>query len=136
MAQVVSMLLMEALEIPNRNHVPKGFTLLEVLITVIILTVGIVAILWAFSAGMYATTDIENVDLALNIAQAKMEEIKNTPFANLQDSGPGADPNFANFNVTVNVAEGQNPMQADVTVAWQVKGGQTSISLTTLITNY
>lgn len=114
----------------------KGFTLLEVLITVIILTVGIVAILWAFSAGMYATTDIENVDLALNIAQAKMEEIKNTPFANLQDYGPTADPNFANFNVSVNVAEGQSPMQVDVTVAWQVKGGQTSISLTTLITNY
>lgn len=136
MAQAVFMSPMEAPEMPNLNHVPKGFTLLEVLITVIILTVGIVAILWAFSAGMYATTDIENVDLALNIAQAKMEEIKNTPFANLEDSGPTADPNFANFNVTVNVAEGQNPMQVDVTVAWQVKGGQTSISLTTLITNY
>lgn len=114
----------------------KGFTLLEVLITVIILTVGIVTILWAFSAGMYATTDIENVDLALNIAQSNMEEIKNTSFANLQDSGPTADPNFANFNVSVNVAEGQNPMQVDVTVAWQVKGGQASISLATLITNY
>ncbi len=114
----------------------RGFTLLEVLIALIILTIGVTAIIWAFSAGMYATTDVENVDLALNIAQAKMEQIKNTPFANLQDSGPTADPNFANFNVSVNVAEGQNPMQVDVTVAWNVKGGSTNITLTTLVANY
>ncbi len=114
----------------------KGFTLLEVLIATIILTVGMIAILWAFNTGLFATTDVENVDLALNIAQAKMEQIKNTPFASLADSGPTADSNFPNFNLTVNVAEGQNPMQIDVTVAWQVKGGQTSITLTTLVANY
>lgn len=114
----------------------KGFTLLEVLIALIILTIAVTTLIWAFSSGIYAATDIENVDLALNIAQSNMEEIKNTPFANLQDYGPAADQNFANFNVSVNVAEGQNPMQVDVTVAWQVKGSQTSISLTTLITNY
>lgn len=115
---------------------PKGFTLLEVLIATVILTVGVAAIIWAFSAGMYATTDIENVDLALNIAQAKMEEIKNTPFVSLVDSGPTADANFSRFSTTVNVAEGQNPMQVDVTVAWNVKGGSTNITLTTLVANY
>lgn len=114
----------------------RGFTLLEVLIATIILTVGIVALMWAFSSGIYAVGDIENVDSALNIAQAKMEQIKNTPFASLADSGPTADSNFPNFNLAVNVAEGQNPMQVDVTVAWQVKGGQTSITLTTLVANY
>jgi type II secretion system protein I len=114
----------------------NGFTLLEVLIATIILSVGIVALMWAFSSGIYATGDIENVDLALNIAQAKIEQIKNTPFASLADSGPTADSDFSNFNVAVNVAEGQNPMQVDVTVAWQVKGGQTSVTLTTLIADY
>jgi prepilin-type N-terminal cleavage/methylation domain-containing protein len=114
----------------------RGFTLLEVLIAVLIFTVSTVAIIWAFSLGMYATTDIENVDLALNIAQAKMEEIKNTPFAGLADNGPTTDPDFPSFNVTVNVAESQNPMQTDVTVAWNVKGGQTSIALTTLVADY
>ncbi len=119
----------------------KGFTLLEVLIATIILTVGVIAICGAFNAGIFASADIENVDLALNIAQAKMEEIKNTPFADLADSGPvpaDSDPasSLARFNVTVDVAEGQNPMQVDVTVAWDVKGGQTDITLTALIADY
>jgi len=96
----------------------------------------VVAIIWALNSGIYATSDVENVDLALNIAQAKMEEIKNTAFGSLADSGPTADVNFPRFSTTVNVAEGQNPMQVDVTVAWEVKGGQTSIVLTTLVANY
>jgi len=114
----------------------SGFTLLEVLLALLLLTGSVVAICWAHSTGMYASADIENVDLALNIAQAKMEDIKNTPFASLADSGPTPDANFPNYNVTVNVAEGQNPMQVDVTVAWNVKGGQTNVLLTTLVANY
>ncbi len=114
----------------------KGFTLLEVLIATVIFTIGVTAIIWAFNLGMFASSDIENVDLALNIAQAKMEQIKNTAFGSLSDSGPTADANFPRFSTAVNVAEGQNPMQVDVTVARNVKGGSTSITLTTLVANY
>jgi len=114
----------------------KGFTLLEILITIIILTIGVTALASAFSSGLLSSTDVEDVDLALNIAQAKMEEIKNTAFASLTDSGPTADANFSNFNVTVDAAEGDNPMQVDVTVAWNAKGGQPSITLTTLVVDY
>ncbi len=114
----------------------RGFTLLEVLITLIILTVGVIAISRAISTGIFVSADVENVDLALSIARAKMEEIKNTDFASLADSGPTADANFSNFNVTVDVAEGQNPMQVDVTAAWNVKSGQTSMTLTTLVADY
>ncbi len=113
-----------------------GFTLLEVIITIIILTIGVIAIISAFNSGIFASSDVENVDLALNIAQGKMEELRTQAFASLADSGPTADPNFQNFNVSVNVAEGQNPMQVDVAVNWNVKGGQTGITLTTLVADY
>jgi len=114
----------------------KAFTLLEVMIATIVLTIGVIAITWAFSAGLYATTDVEDVDLALNIAQAKMEDIKNTAFDSLADSGPAADPNFSDFSTTVNVAEGDDPMQIDVTVSWNAKGGTASVVLTTLMADY
>jgi len=118
----------------------KGFTLLEVLIATVIFTIGVIAIIWALNSGIYATSDIENVDLALNIAQANMETIKNQNFADIDTdaeiSSIVSNLGFSGLTVSGDVAEGQNPMQVDVTVAWQVKGGQTSISLTTLITDY
>lgn len=121
---------------PRALTVKDGFSLLEIMLALLIFTAGVIAITWAFSAGMSATSDIENIDLALNIAQAKMEGIRNTPFANITDSGPAADPSFSNFNTAVNVGEGQNPMPVDVTVVWNVKGGQANVTLTTLVASY
>jgi prepilin-type N-terminal cleavage/methylation domain-containing protein len=114
----------------------NGFTILEVLIALVAFVTGVVMIAWAISAGIFASTDIEGTDLALNIARANMEIIKDTAYAGLADSGPAADPNFSDFDVTVDVAEGQNPMQVDVTVTRDVKGGQTSLVLTTLVADY
>ncbi len=112
-----------------------GFTLIEILITIVIITVGIIALSEAFNKGQLVLSDIENVRTAMNIAQEKMEEVSNTFFGSLSDSGPAADPDFPSFNVTVDVAEGQNPMQVDVTVAWQAKGGQASATLATLVSD-
>jgi type IV pilus assembly protein PilV len=118
--------------IHSRN---QGFTLLEILITVVLLTVGVLALSQAFSTTLLTSTDAESVDLGLNIAQAKMEELKNTAFSSLASSGPTADSNFPNFNMTVTVT-GADPKQIDVTAAWNVKGGSTSVGLTTLRANY
>lgn len=123
-----------------RRTMKKGFTLLEVLISLIILVVGVIAIIWAFSSGIFASTDVENVDLALNIAQANMETIKDKAFADIDTdieiSSLVSNQGFSDFTVTGDVAEGNNPMQVDVTVAWNVKGGQTNVTLTTLVVDY
>ena len=117
--------------------IPKrGFSLLEFMIAMIIFTAGLIAVVQAFNAGFLSSEDASNVDLALNIAQAKMEQIKNSSFSSIADSGPAADANFSNFNLTVNAAEGQNPMRVDVTVNWNVKGGQANVALTSMVTNY
>jgi len=121
----------------------KGFTLLEILITIIVLTIGTIALMQAFSTGLLASTDVENVDLALNIAQAELEEIKDSGYASLAASGPTADPNFSNFDVTVALGPTADPREVEVTVEWETQSGvtkgtipSTSITLTTLIADY
>lgn len=116
---------------PNRS---AGFTFLEIIITTVILTIGITVLSQAFSTGMLASTDVENVDLALNIAQANMEQIRNTAFASISSSGPTTDANFSNFSTTVTVT-GTDPKQVVVTVAWNAQGGSTNVALTSLIAN-
>ena len=121
----------------------KGFSLLEILITIIILTIGVIALTSAFSSGLLSSADIENVDLALNIAQAKMEEIKDAGYASLADSGPTQDANFPRFDVTVDAGVPADPRQVDVVVEWETQSGVkkgtvpvASITLTTQMANY
>lgn len=118
----------------------KGFTLLEIMITIVLLATGIVAITEVFNAGLFTSTDAEKVDLALNIAQANLETIKNQNFADIDTdaeiSNLVSNKGFSDFTVSGNVAEGQDPMQVDVTVAWNVRGGTTSVTLVTLVTDY
>ena len=121
----------------------RGFTLLEVLIATIILTVGVVVLVWAFSVGMFASTETEDVELALGIAQAKLEAIYGATggvadevlhdVAN--DGFIGDIYTDKNFQVKVETDD-DNPEQVDVTVYWDTKGGQTSITITTLVADY
>ena len=53
----------------------SGFTLLEVLITVVIFTVGIVILLGAVSTIMRGSSDIENINIATSLARDLMDEI-------------------------------------------------------------
>ena len=119
------------------SFLEKGFTLLEILITIMVLGIGVFAIFEAFSTGVLSSTEVVNTDLALNLAQAKMEELRNTDFASLASNGPTADLNFPNFNTTVSVT-GTDPKTVGVTVAWNEKGPATSasVALTTLRANY
>jgi len=118
----------------------QAFTLLEILISIIILTVGVSTLLWAFSTGIQTSTDVENIDLALNIAQANMETIKDQDFADVDTDAEitalVTNRGFTDFTVTGDVDEGVNPMQVDVTIEWDAKGGSPSITLTTLLVDY
>lgn len=119
----------------------KGFTLLEVLLAVVILAGSIIAIMQAFSAGLFASTEAENIELALGVAQAKLENIYGTSggitdeFHSVTNDGFTGGV-YSNQNFLVRVAtDTNNPQQVDVTVCWTTKGGDTSIKLTTLVAN-
>ncbi|MCK5580670.1 MAG: prepilin-type N-terminal cleavage/methylation domain-containing protein [Candidatus Omnitrophica bacterium] len=115
-----------------------GFTLLEVLITIVLLVVGLVSVLEVFSVGIFADADVENHTTALYLAQEKMEEVHSaSSYAAIDDfasarTNLGGD--FADFDREVTVSG--DPRQVNVIVAWDVKGVDQSINLVSLFTDY
>ncbi len=63
--------------------------LMEVLVSVLILTVGLMAVLGAFSTSVKIITASRKYQTALHLAEQKMFEIMNTPFDDLDDSDRG-----------------------------------------------
>ncbi len=110
----------------------RGFTLMEVMVALVLLVGGVLAVSGVFNGGLLASGDREDVQRALAIAQARLEQVMNTDPDSLAGSGPAADSVFTAYTVTTTVT-GSNPKQAAVTVAWTPQGGQTSITLTTLV---
>lgn len=112
----------------------RGFTLLEILVTVVIISVGIVAVTRAFNKGLEAYNDIENVDLALNIARARMETVKISAFDDLEDMPAASDSNFPDFTVAAEVSDKTEHLkEVKVIVAWAAPGGSANVSLTTFV---
>ena len=116
----------------------KGFTFLEVMLSIIILVVGTVVLLQTFSTGIFADADVENNTKALWLAQEKMEQIRDASTYASIDTYASARANiggaFADFDREVIISV--NPKQIQVNVTWNVKGADRNVSLTTLAADY
>jgi len=119
--------------------VRRGFTLAEIVVALAIITVGMVALLMAFSSTLAGSRNIEEGNTALEIANATLEKLKNTSYANLQgftaDSGTLFN-GLTGYTVTVTTTKPADPARIDVTVSWPGRGGTADITLTTLAANY
>ncbi len=117
----------------------SGFTLLEILIALIIFTLGIVVVAGLFSTGLINSLDTENTTIAMNLAQRRMEEIRNLGFANIADEAKADVTGFAGFQREVEVDDPPGDPTTDdlkeitVTVYWIYKGEEVDVSLATYI---
>ena len=124
----------------------KGFSLLETLMALVIISACIGAIITAYNTGIFLSHDIENMDKAINIAREQMENIKNMTYKELDKKlkddddyyyfNSDFDPNSFFIEKKVIGKKGQDPMQIWVRVEWDVPGGQADLNLTTLIADY
>ena len=115
----------------------RGFTLLEILITLLLLVVGVVSVSRAFSRGMLVSAGSRNMELALNIARAQMEEIENMDYNDVSDIGStpaGDQAPLDKFDVSVTVIqETPSIKQVSVNVSWTVKGGIMNVPFVTVV---
>lgn len=127
----------------------KGFTLIEAIITLVVLSIAAVGVLSVFSTGMKGSADPLLLSQGLLLAQEKMEETKawqrSAGFAAVVAGSGVFPPPFDAFSwarvvncvdATLNPAPcaGAEHKRVTVTVAWN--SGAESLNLVTLITNY
>ena len=118
-------------------HTRKGFTLLEVMVAVFILGVGLLAIMHLFPIGLRASKISQDTTVASFLAQAKMEELKNTVWSSIVNE-PKSKISGTIFSqeVTVKVLEANLLKRITVAVFWTDYGAERSVKLVTLRTDY
>ena len=114
----------------------KGFTLLEVLLSLLIFTAGFVTLSLAISQGLFVSGDSEAQLVATNLAQEKMEIIKNTSYSGIASEAKAAVSGFSPYQREVTVSTPvTNLKQVTVNVYWFNKADELNVSLVTYVSN-
>ncbi len=115
-----------------------GFTLLEGMLTIVLLVVGVSVVFRIFSIGYSADSGMDYRAVALNLCQEEIEAIKDEAiyadidtYAMDRTSMLG---DFSEFDKEVVVAG--DPKQVDVIVYWNDKGQDQNIELVSLFADY
>jgi len=122
--------------IVSRNS--KGFTIIEVLVAVCILTISMLAILEAVVIAMEHNLNNISRDESVRIAEAKMNDLRNTAFSSLANGSTSVTRNFRNLTRTFNVQWtvsnlSGNSIAVQVVVNWSHRGVQRSHSITSVM---
>ena len=135
-------------EVRSQESGEGGFTLIEAIITLVVLSIAAVGVLSVFTTGIQGSANPLVLDQAVQLAQEKMEEAvalrKSGGFAAVASINPGVPAFPAPFNtyawsrvVDCDPAFVPCPAQyqrVTITVSWNA--GADSVSLVTLIANY
>ncbi len=116
----------------------RGFTLIELLIVVAFFSAGAVTLLQVFSTSLYGGAENENTLVATALAQEKMEEIRNEPYASVLPESRAQVPNYTFFDRQVVVDDNtpaSNMKRVTVNVYWNERSGDVTVSLVTYVSN-
>jgi len=117
----------------------NGVTLIELIVALVLLTGGSTVLIHMMSIGMFADSNLEQSIIAVNLANEKMEEIRNTAFASISSSTEtGSSIGFSVFDSRVVIVTSTQTDLKDVKVEvqWTQKGGQQSVAVETYVADY
>lgn len=121
--------------IPNTK---RGFTLLETLLAILLFGAGMAFLLQVVNTGLFVGGQNEDTVIAANLAQEKIEELRNAAYASLSSETPAAavpGPGFTGFTREA-LVEDLTPAQTGlkkvtVNVNWPAKS---DVMTTTMVT--
>ena len=101
----------------KRLREESGYTLVEVVVAIIILSVAILPMFGMFDMGLNAATQSSHYDKARTLANLKMEEAKSMPFVDVKDNFPvdGSTPDPATGYYDSGFIPETGPASADFT---------------------
>jgi len=116
----------------------KGFTLIEVLVASIILTIGMLGILQTITFSMQQNLNNFSREESARIAEQRMNELRNSSFISLTSGSSTVTRSFKkfakNFNVVWTVTSlTTNSVAIQVMVSWTIRGKTYSHSITSII---
>ncbi len=110
----------------------RGFTLLEIVLSTVLITIGVTAVVRVISTGIYTDNASEGKIIALNYAVQKMEDLLNTSYSSLSSS---SDTPTTGFTRTWTITDNTNYKTLKVTVSWYYKRVQMSVNLASYLAN-
>ncbi|MDD5072930.1 MAG: type II secretion system protein [Candidatus Omnitrophica bacterium] len=115
----------------------RGFTLIEILIVIALFAAGAVVLLQILSMGIYGSVENENTVLATALAQVKMEEMRNVPYASIvPEARTIAGSPYTLFDMEVLVLGAKpNLKQVTVNIYCRQRSGDVKISLVTYVSD-
>ena len=120
----------------------RGFTILEVMVAVIVLGFGLLAIMHLFPIGLRASKISQDTTVATFLAQQKIENLRNTGWSQITGGmeNYGVITGYPEFKrvTTVQTPYTLDPQLKRITVEvfYKPYGGERSVKLVTLFTNY
>lgn len=127
----------------QKNLNSKSFTLLEIILSIALISIGTVAVVRCISLAITANYSIDVSLVALNLAQQKMESFFNTAYSSItvetnSDTPSGYSGYTRSWTVTNNTYNSVSVYKTiSVTVTSTANKGQNqSVTLVSYITNY
>ena len=118
------------------RNAKDGFTLLEVVLTIILMVAVFVVLLEAFSTGLFSGGENETELVAINLAKERMEDIRNRTYATIVNEAKAVIAAFPAFQREVVVTTPQTGLrQVTVNVYWFTKANELNESLVTYVSD-
>lgn len=112
-----------------------GFTLLETVMAVVLLGVAVLGLTYWQASIIRANTYAEQLTVAANLAQERMEELKLEPFVAVLLESPAPVPGYPPYTRWIEVTQISSTLkEVHVKVAWTMASGATrEVELVTLV---
>jgi type IV pilus assembly protein PilV len=121
----------------SQVSIEDGFTLIEIMITLVILSVGLTALAGLQVSAIKGNTFSKRMTAAVSVANQKLEQLKDTDYANiLSESSTQITQSNMRFTRQVTVTNNSplaNTKTVNVTVTWSDGSNSHSVPMTTII---